>query len=678
MKSNHGIFGYHEDAGEKGLNLRRDLSSHEAWTMTILPADAGLEAPESSGSKKPLVGFAILLSFAIGILIVRMFSLQIMSGNNNLALADGNRIREHIARAPRGLIYDRNNVVLAQNQASYDVTVVPQQLPKKEKDKKDLYAKVGLLTGLTEQDIQAKVEAHCKPAEIQLCLSSPLGKLVVSGLPREQALIFAQAGTSLSGFNLDINPIRRYDDGGLLAPILGYTGRVDAKDVKTDPTYAPTDLIGKLGLEQFYESQLRGINGGQQTEVDANGKTIKLLADKTPLPGGNLVLSIDQRLEQQMAAAISRQMAASRAQRAAGVAMDPRTGEVLASVSLPSYDSNLFTKGISQSDYQNLLDNPGQPLFNKAVSGAYPSGSIIKPLGASAALQEGIITPSTTINDTGKIVLPNKYDPAHPSTYFGWERENGLGQVNVYTAIARSSDIFFYEVMGGFTDFLHYLGVDKLTSYYQKFGLGAKTGIDLPSDSAGRVPTPEWKKKLSGEGWYTGDTYNIAVGQGDILVSPLQMASALSVIANGGTLYRPHLVTKVVDSKGKTVQEVKPEVIRQGFINPANLAIVRQGMLAAVNESYGTACCKIKDEVPVRVAAKTGTAETVVHDLGGGKGLINQNLPHSWFEAFAPYENPKIVIVILIEHSGEGAEFAAPAARETLQWYFTQGAGARP
>lgn len=673
MKSNKGIFGYHDDGGEKNLKLSRDLASHEAWAETILPADANLDTPETNDSKRPLFGFAIIMIMAIGILTTRMFSLQILGGERNLALADGNRIREHIARAPRGLIYDRNGVVLAQNQASYDVTVIPQQLPNNIATRRALYDQVGALTGKAGDEIQAKAEAPCKPFELAICLASPLSKLVVSGLIREQALLFAQNGASLSGFSLDINPIRQYDDGGLLAPILGYTGRVDAEDVKTDPTYTPTDLIGKLGLEQYYESQLRGINGGQQTEVDAMGKSIKLLDDRVAIPGGNLVLSIDQGLEQHMAAAISKQMVVSGSKRAAGVAIDPRTGEVLASVSLPTYDSNLFSKGISQADYQNLLSNPGQPLFNKAENGAYPSGSIIKPLGASAALQEGVISPSTTVNDAGKIVIPNKYDPAHPSTYYGWERNNGLGQVNVISAIARSSDIFFYEVMGGFTDFLHYLGVDRLTAYYQKFGLGSKTGIDLPSEATGRVPTPDWKKKVSGEGWYTGDTYNISVGQGDILVSPLQMVSALGVIANGGTLYKPHLVTKVVDSTGKTVQTVKPEVVRSGFISPANLATVRQGMLAAVNSDIGTACCKIRAEVPVQVAAKTGTAETVNHDEGGAS--INSTLPHAWFEAFAPYNDPKIAIVIIVEHSGEGAEYAAPAARETLTWYFTEGAG---
>lgn len=674
MSSNRGIFGYY-DGGEAGLKPSRDLSQHEAWAETILPADAGLESPETRVSRRPLLAFAGLLSVGIIVLTLRMFSLQIIEGSHNLALADGNRIREHIARAPRGLIYDRNGVILAQNVASYDVTVVPQQLPTDHTKRQSLYSKVAGLTGKSVTEIQTAVEHNCKPDEIDLCLSSPLSKLVVSGLPREQALLFAQVGPSLPGFNLDINPVRHYDDNSLLAPILGYTGRVDTRDIKADPSYAPTDLIGKLGIEQQYEDELRGINGGQETEVDAAGRAIKLLNDKPAVPGGNLVLSIDQGLEQQMATAIAKQMTASHAQRAAGVAIDPRTGEVLASVSLPGYDSNLFSRGISEANYQNLLNNPGQPLFNKAESGAYPSGSIIKPLGAAAALQEGVISLSTIIDDTGKIVLPNKYDPAHPSIYYGWERTVGLGPVNVILALAKSSDIFFYEVMGGFTNFTHYLGVNKLTEYYQKFGLGSRTGIDLPSEAAGRVPTPGWKKQISGQDWYTGDTYNISVGQGDILVSPLQMASALSVVANGGTLYRPHFVTKVVDANGKTIREIKPQVERAGFVSPANLAIVRQGMLAAVNEPYGTACCKIKADVPVLVAAKTGTAETVVHDLGTNG--VNQALPHAWFEAFAPYDNPKIAIAIVVEHAGEGAAYAAPATREVLQWYFTQGAGAK-
>jgi penicillin-binding protein 2 len=372
-------------------------------------------------------------------------------------------------------------------------------------------------------------------------------------------------------------------------------------------------------------------------------------------------------LEQHMAAAISKQMAASNAQRAAGVAINPKTGEVLAAVSLPSYDNNRFSRGISQTDYQKLLADPGQPLFNKVVSGAYPSGSIIKPLGASAALQEGIITPQTTVDDTGQLDVVNPYDNSIHYIYKGWEH-SGLGVVNLFYALARSSDIYFYTIAGGFTNFSHYLGVEKLTAYYKKFGLGARTGVDVPGETAGRVPTPEWKKKFSGLPWYTGDTYNISVGQGDILVSPLQMATAVSAIANGGELLEPHFLDKIEDGGGHVVKSVDPKVLRKDFISPANLDLVRQGMRGAVHDPAGTACCFMDRDVPVAVAGKTGSAET---------DPANNVPPHSWFEAFAPFDNPQIVTVVLLEKSGEGAQYAVPATRETLAWYFTQGAGAK-
>ena len=370
-------------------------------------------------------------------------------------------------------------------------------------------------------------------------------------------------------------------------------------------------------------------------------------------------------LQAKMADAIRQQMVISGAKRATGVAMNPQTGEILAAVSLPSYDNNLFSVGISQKEYSKLTADDGQPLFNKVISGAFPTGSIIKPFGASAALQEKIINTNTTVVDAGQLEVTNQYDSSIKYVYKGWEH-SGLGVMNVYTAIARSSDIFFYVIAGGFTNFTHYLGVDKLTKYYGLFGLGAKTGVDMPSETAGRVPTPDWKKKTYNEAWTTGDTYNIAVGQGDILASPLQMVTAISAVANGGKLYVPHFLLRVEDSNGRTVSTVKPQVTREGFISPENLAIVREGMRQAVSADYGTACCKIRSEVPVAVAAKTGSAET---DPAHGVAA------DSWFESFAPYNNPQIATVILLEKVGEGAEFAAPATREVLAWYFTEGAG---
>ena len=651
----------------------RDLSVHERWTESILPADADAGLPEGETSRRPLAGLGLVIVAALVILIVRLFVLQVIQGERNLAVAEGNRVHERVARAPRGVIYDRNRRELVRNQASFDITAIPQNLPRDDAARQQVYDKVAHMIGIAPADVQAKAEELCLTTPRPQCLRSPLPVLVAAGVTKDQALLIEQAGVELPGIALDVNPVRQYLDEGLLSVFLGYTGRVNAQEAATHANYGSTDLIGKLGVELQYEQDLKGQNGGERTEVDATGKPVRLLASKDPQSGNSLVLSIDFELQRKLAAAINSQMVASGAKRATGVAIQPQTGEVLAAVSLPSYDNNLFSVGISQADYDRLRDDPGQPLFNKVVSGGFAPGSTIKPFGAAAALQEGIISTATTINDTGLLVVPNQYDPSKPALYYGWERTNGLGPVNVLSAIARSSDIFFYEVMGGFTDFLKYLGIDKLAEYYQKFGLGERSGIDIPGEIAGRVPTREWKKQLSGEAWYQGDTYNVSVGQGDLLVSPLQMVLATAAVANGGKLMQPYVVSHVLDAVTGKSEATKPVVRREGFISNTNLDIVRRGMWMAVNDPFGTACCKIKEEVPVSVAAKTGTAETVIHDAG--KDASDQSKPNAWFEAFAPFENPQIAIVVLVENSGEGSQYAVPAVRETLRWYFTEGGG---
>ena len=661
------IFGYLEGEQVNGsLKVRRDTGRHEAWTETILPADAETEKPEVGTNKRPLFLVGAFMLLMLALLAGRLFYLQIVSGGRNLQAANGNRTREQVVRAPRGMIYDRNNQVLATNQANYDVVVVPQLLPADKAARRKEYQQVATLTGASAGAIESKIEKCATETDQSLCLEEPNSKLAVGNVKREQALLVDQFSDTLSGFSLDVNPIRKYNDNGLLAVFLGYTGRVNADEVAADATYGSTDLIGKLGLEKEYESELRGTNGAIQTEVDATGKPLRVLNNIDPQAGNSIVLSIDMGLQTKMAEVIQKQMGISGAHRAAGVALNPQTGEILAAVSLPSYDNNLFSGGISSADYAKLNnDSAGQPLFNKVISGAFPTGSIIKPFGASAALQEKIINTTTTVVDAGQLVVTNQYDSSIKYVYKGWEH-SGLGVMNVYTAIAQSSDIFFYVIAGGFTNFTHYLGVDKLTRYYSLFGLGQKTGVDLPSETAGRVPTPAWKQKTYGQPWTTGDTYNIAVGQGDILASPLQMAAAISAVANGGKVYVPHFLLKVLDANGKTVSTVQPKVAREGFVSPENLAIVREGMREAVASSYGTACCKIQRDIPVQVAAKTGSAET---DPEHGVAA------NSWFESFSPYNNPQIVTVILLEKVGEGAEFAAPATRELLNWYYNEGAG---
>jgi penicillin-binding protein 2 len=660
------IFGYLEDsAASDKLKVKRSMSRYEEWSEAILPADAEAEGPEGETSRRPLLAFGALAAVALGILVVRMFALQVVAGDENLALADGNRIRERVERAPRGMIYDRNKVVLARNQASFDVTAVPQLLPQDEQERRKEYERVAGMLGLPVDEVAKRAEVTCK-VKTPGCLRSPIPQLIAAGVERDKALLIDQASGSLPGFALDVNPIRQYADDNLLSVFLGYTGRVSPEEVKANPTYGPTDLIGKLGLEKQYEEVLRGTNGGERTEVDATGRPVRVLASRDPVPGDNLVLSIDQALQRKMADALKAQMNRGNIKRGAGIAVNPKTGEVLAAVSLPTYDNNVFSRGISESSYRALVNDPGQPLFNKVLSGAYPSGSVIKPMTASAALQEKIVTANTIINDTGQLDVVNPYDNSIHYIYKGWET-SGLGNVNLFSAIARSSDIYFYTIAGGFTNFTRYLGVEKLTDWYMKFGFGARTGVDMPSETKGRVPTPEWKKKFSGEPWYTGDTYNISVGQGDILISPIQMAMATAAVANGGSLLKPHFVSEVTDASGKTVKKFGAETIRQLPVSAENLALVRQGMRDVIQKPHGTACCFMEKEVPVPVAGKTGSAETDPN---------NKVLPHSWFTSFSPYNDPKIVTVVLFEKAGEGSQFAAPATRELLRWYYTEGAGA--
>lgn len=592
------------------------------------------------------------------ILIGQLAQLQLIQGARYQALADGNRVRQTVLRAPRGAIYDRHGELLARNVANFDLVAVPARMPKKPQDRQQVYDELSRIMQRSTDDLQKQIEKDGR--------QSPAPVLIQPNVERDVALAIEERMSKLQGVNLETNPVREYVDQGYLAHFLGYTGRVSGDDLKAHPDYQQTDYIGKVGLERAYESDLRGRDGAEQTEVDATGKPIKVLASKDSAPGNSLRLSIDFGLEKIMAESLTKYMTAAGSTRAAGVALNPQTGEILAVVNVPTYDTNLFAKGIKQEAYTSLVNNPDRPLFNKVTAGGYPIGSTIKPLVSLAALQEGVIDNSTTINDTGKIEVVNIYDPSIVYTFKGWKPE-GLGLVNVYRAIAMSSDVFFYYVGGGYQDFRG-LGISRLLKYYNLFGFGQKTGIDSGDEAAGYVPTPEKRKQQTGEDWGTGNTYNMSIGQDDMRVSPLQLAVAIAAIANNGKVTRPHMVSAVIDTQGKVVREIKPEVVREGFLSQANIEIVKQGMRQTMLE--GTGCCSTNREVPVPVSGKTGTAET---SSEGYDGKNPRTRPHAWFEAFAPSDNPEIVVVALVENSGEGAEYALPVVRDTLKWYFTVG-----
>ncbi len=655
------IFGdfYNRAYSYKQSRHEQQVVHSEDWSAAVLTGSEQAGKLEQPLSGRYLRFFLLSGAVAMAILAVQLFYVQITRGQQNLVLANGNRIRQTTVRAPRGAIYDRNKQILARNLASFDLVVNPSQMPRDKAERGQVYSVVASLVGQSVEEVQKKAEAKGKNFTQNI--------LIASNLDRETALNIEEKSRQMTGFNIDINPSREYLDSGSFAHFLGYTGRISAEEWRSNPSYQPTDYIGKNGLEQAYEAELKGKDGKKQVEVDAQGRQIRELAAVPAEPGNSLVLSVDSGLEKKLAQELQAGAERAGAKRAAAVAMDPRNGQILAAVNWPSYDNNLFAKGISTADYQKLLNDPGNPLFNKVAGGRYPVASTIKPFVSVAALEEQIINESTTIKDEGKIDVVNKYNSSIVYTYRGWEAA-GLGPVNVVKAIAKSSDVFYYIVGGGFENFRG-LGVDKLLSWYKKFGLGSKTGIDLANESAGYLPNPSDKKAQTGEPWYVGDTYNISIGQGNLQATPLQLVTATAAIGNGGTLYKPRLAKEVVNQQGERVREIKPEVVATNFINPKNLAVVQQGMREVVLS--GTACCRMKSEVPVSVAGKTGTAET---SSAGQDGKNTRTKPHAWFTSYAPAENPEIAMVVLIEYAGEGAEYAAPVTRETLKWYF----GGRP
>ena len=439
-------------------------------------------------------------------------------------------------------------------------------------------------------------------------------------------------------------------DKTLLAHVLGYVGRISEDELSQnkDRGYHLTDYFGKSGIEKQYENDLRGKDGAKRSEVDASGKIVKLIGEIEPSPGKDLVLSIDYGLQQKMAESLQASLDKAKVKKGAAIALNPNNGEVLAMVNLPTYDGNLFSKGISEADFKKLNEDENQPLLARAILGQYPSGSIIKPLFAAAALEEKIINRNTSILSNGGIKIGDFSFP-------DW-KPGGHGMTNVTKAIAESVNTFFYAISGGWEN-IKGLGADKMKLYLEKFGLGKDSGIDLPGESIGRIPDPKWKEEAKKEPWYLGDTYHFGIGQGDLEITPIQMAKAISAIANGGTLYKPRLVKEIVDSNDKnSVKIIEPQKETENVISKENIDIVKEGMRQTV--TAGSA--RSLNDLPVPIAGKTGTAQY---------GANNEHR-HAWFTSFAPYPNPEIVLLILVEGGGEGSEFAAPVAKDVYKYYF--------
>ncbi len=593
-------------------------------------------------SRRRFFGLIIFFVFALGAVAARSGYLQIMRGSAYRAQGESNRLRRLPLFPLRGIIKDRSGVPLVRNVPRFRVALIPAYLPEDPARRAALWQELGPLSGVSPIALEQSIVTRTWRGSEAV--------LIADNILQDDA-VRLKVNVQDPSVSIEISALREYGEAAResLAHILGYLGRISETEYEALEArgYVRNDRIGRTGIERSYEEMLRGTMGGRDLEVDARGRLRRVIAEREPIDGSDLTLTLEFEAQKKLEEIMRRHLRAIGKTRGAAVALDPRNGAVRALVSLPGFDPNQFTRGIDQASYEKLSEDKNRPLFPRAISGEYPSGSIIKPLFVAAGLDAGTITPATTVLSTGGIHVRDSFFP-------DW-RAGGHGRVNAQEAIAHSVNTFFYYLGGGYKSFVG-MGPDALAEAARKFGLGAPLGIDLPGEGSGLVPSPAWKKTVKGEPWYIGDTYHFAIGQGDVLVTPIQMASAIGAIANGGNLYRPHLASPLTPERGaERGPPQDDDLITTHVASPQSLEVVRRGMRLAVT---GGTAQPLRD-VPVAVAGKTGTAEW-------GKG----KLPHAWFVGFAPYENPELVMVVLIEQGGEGSRVAVPIAREFLAWYF--------
>ncbi len=626
--------------------------------------------------------FRVIIVLTFGVIALQLFNIQINSGDLYSRLAEKNRFRLIAEEAPRGVIYDRNGAILVRNTPTYVIAILPADLPDDKFERAIIYNRLSQILHVpvtTKGKASDTLGPGLKSPErtpddkgiielIDAAKFNPFAYVKIkSKVEAKIAETVEEMRVDLPGVYVLREPTRQYVFKENTAHLLGYTGGISQEKLNQyqELGYDIDDKVGVAGVERVFESDLRGGKGERLVEVDASGREIRTLAAQPAAPGKNLVLTIDADLQNAATEALKAGLKKANAKAGVVLAMDPNTGQVLAMVSLPSYDNNLFASGIGGDDYAALINNKDLPLFNRALSGEYPLGSVFKVVPASAALQEGVINVNTTVLDAGVIWVPNKFYPnesrlAQP--FYGWARQ-GLGLMNITSALAWSSDIYFYEVAGGFENFKG-LGLARLVSYTQSFGFGVPTGINLTGEASGLVPTDRWKRLTYAEPWVTGDTYNMGIGQGFLLATPLQLLNATSAVVNGGTLYKPHIARALIDLDGHILKQFDPQVVRKVPVSPQNLALVRNGMRAAV--TGGTA--QAVNFANLKVAGKTGTAE-----FPGPRDKQGRLPTHAWFTSFAPYDNPQIVLVVFVENGGEGSETAVPIASEILKAYFHLG-----
>jgi penicillin-binding protein 2 len=601
-----------------------------------------LKTVNSDWFNQRITGVILCIAAAFASLFIRLFYLQIIEGETYRHLSENNSIRLQSVDAPRGLIFDANRSLLVDNRPSFDLGIII-------KDARPLDATVRKLAGYLEvpaEEITAKIKsAKGVPSYKPIFVKRDIGRNAMAAVEVHKF--------DLPGVTITTRPVRHYINSMHASHLIGYLGEINSAELESND-YAGCrggDYIGRFGVEKSYENMLRGKRGGRQVEVNVRGQVVRVLKTVDALPGKNLFLTIDDKLQETAESLLADKVGAV-------VAMDPDNGYVLAMASSPTFDQNAFVSGLSHDEWNALLSNPDHPMSNKVLQGEYPPASTYKIVTAIAGLEEGVVDDKTVINCPGYYTFGNR-------VFRCWKR-GGHGKVDMYRAITESCDVYFYQVGEG-------VGVDRLAHYATALGLGSPTGINLDNEARGLIPTAEWKRKRFGEPWQKGETLPIAIGQGFNLTTPLQMSTLVAAIANGGTLYRPVVVQTIETADGGLVQAGTPYIAGRLNISEKTLSIVRQGLWGAVNGERGTARgSRLKG---IEMSGKTGTAQVVGRKEGedyrkkDGEEVEHHFKDHAWFVAYAPSEDPEIAVAVIVEHGEHGSTAAAPIAKAVIQFY---------
>lgn len=598
-------------------------------------------------ARRALVSFIVVLSL-IAVLLTNLYHLQVVDYDKYQTRSNGNRIKLLPVPPTRGLIYDRYGKLLAENLTYFGLYIVPEKVENLQQTLDELRE----IVGLTDDDIEQFSKERRRSTRY-----TPI--LLKADLSEEQIARFA-----VNQYNypsLDVRPYfeRHYLYGEPMSHILGYVSKINDKDAERlkkeekDGNYAGTQDIGKLGIERYYEEQLHGTAGYEQVEINSRGKVIRKLSEQPPVAGKSIKLTIDLELQRYITDLLGNQ-------KGAVVVLDPKDSSILAMVSSPSYDNNLFVGGISSSNYKMLLDDPNRPLYSRVTQGAYPPASTVKPFVAVSALTEGVITPSTTFFDPGYWILPNT-----TKRFRDWKK-TGHGNTDLQKAITESSDTYFYNVA-------YRMGIDRLSEWMKRFGFGMPTGIDIQEETAGIMPSREWKQKRYKKPWVLGDTIPVGIGQGYWIATPLQLAKATAILVNNGKINTPHLMKETM---GTSVEPYKDPLLYEDITEPQKSYwdAAKRGMYGVVHAASGTGR-KAFAGANYDVAGKSGTAQVFSlkeNQKYQASALKKELHDHAWFTSYAPYENPKIVVSIILENAGGGSGNAAPVVRKIMDYYLNQ------